>query len=76
LKRKSSKRSSWDAFSDDDYVRTPLAARLCQSPEQTLRWLRHKRRGPVYTRMSGRILYRIGDLKTYLLRNAVSPEKE
>ena len=51
------------------------AARILGNKTQTLRNWRHQRRGPAYIKLGRSVRYLIDDLRDYILRSRIDPEK-
>jgi hypothetical protein len=51
---------------DDDYLKTPAAAKVLLKSESTLEKLRVTVGGPPYSKVGNTVLYRRGDLREYV----------
>jgi hypothetical protein len=52
-----------------------LTSRGLRTKPQTLRTYRHRERGPVYIKPSGRVAYRIEDLDQFIADGRVEPKQ-
>jgi len=56
------------------FMDTRQAAKFLNLKPQTLMNWRHRRCGPPYHRLGGRIIYDLADLEAYLARHRIVPE--
>ena len=60
---------------NDPGFNTEVAAKQLDLKPQTLCNWRHQRRGPVYHKIGGRIVYKKSDLDKFLSAGRIDPEK-